>query len=432
MAARSRTRLTKRIVDDMQPGQTIWDSEVRGFGVRRQIVDRSYVLKCRIERKQIFVTLGKHGAQLTVEQARKKALVALATLLRGDTPSRTENHEPDELSVALFCTRYLSDHAEQHKKPRSISSDRSLIHNHIIPLLGSIHMAAVTRQHIEGLRNDVLVGKTAPADRKAKQLSQRGGQPVRGGAGVANRCLTLLSKMFNLAEDWGLRPQNSNPVRRIKRYREQRCERFLSFDELSRIGSALDDCQNSGRIDIYAATAIRLLVLTGARLNEVLSLEWSWVDLNRRLLLLPDSKTGRKAIKLSQPAIDVLTATPRLELNPFVIVGARPGRHLVNLQKPWQRICDTARVEKVRLHDLRHTFASIAASQGNSLPTIGALLGHRSSLTAARYAHLQQDHVVAANDAVGTALSAALKSKKDSKRSKTPNFPDLHPRQFIR
>lgn len=146
MASRSRTRLTKRIVDDMQPGQTIWDSEVRGFGVRRQLVDRSYVLKCRINRKQVFVTLGKHGAPLTVEQARKKALVTLAKLLNGDTSSGDDDNKPDELSVASFCARYLSDHAEPHKKPRSISSDRSLIRNHIIPLLGRLNLTAVRRQ----------------------------------------------------------------------------------------------------------------------------------------------------------------------------------------------------------------------------------------------------------------------------------------------
>jgi integrase len=300
-----------------------------------------------------------------------------------------------------------------------------LIRNHIIPLLGSLHLTAVTRQHIEGLRNDVLVGKTAPTNPRAKQLSQKGGQPVRGGPGVANRCLTLLSKMFNLAEDWSLRPQNSNPVRRIRRYREQRSERFLSFDELRRIGSALAACEKAGGIDIYASLAIRLLLFTGARLNEILSLQWSWVDLDRRLLILPDSKTGRKVIRLSEPAIAVLKDTPRLALNPYVIVGARPGQHLVNLQKPWQRVCEAACVDRVRLHDLRHTFASIAALKGNSLPTIGALLGHRSSSTAARYTHLQQDHIAAANDEIGKALSEAMRRTAPLvETNKTPIFLD--------
>ncbi len=413
MPVRSRTRLTKRIVDEMPPGQTIWDSEVRGFGVRRQLVDRSYVVKCRVNRRQIFITLGKHGAPLTVEQARKKALITLAKLLNGDTPSPQDDHDPDELSVKGFCDRYLSDHAEQHKKPRSISSDRSLIRNHIIPLLGDLRISAVTRLHIESLRNDVLVGKTAPIDPKAKQLSQKGGQPVRGGPGVANRCLTLLSKMFNLAEDWELRPQNSNPVRRIKRYREQRRERFLSNVEIKKVGQAISQLELKGSLSFSAASLLRLLLLTGARVGEMTTLQWSYVYLDKAILALPDSKTGRKIIRLCKPALSILESMPAINDSPFVFPGQSPERHIVNIQKPWKRVCKTAGIGNVRIHDIRHTFASVAAGQGTSLLTIGALLGHNSPATTSRYAHLGNDHVASANESIGNELHELLEAPQE-------------------
>jgi len=156
---------------------------------------------------------------------------------------------------------------------------------------------------------------------------------VAGGAVVANRCLALLSKMFNLAELWGWRPEHSNPVRHIEKYKEVRREHYLSADEFARLGDALAESAEEGSESLFALAAIRLLIFTGARLGEILTLRWEYVDLEQRVLKLPDSKTGRKLIWLNPPAVEILTAMPRIKGNPYVIVGEREGTHLVNIQK---------------------------------------------------------------------------------------------------
>lgn len=394
----SNTRITKRLVDTIPPSSTIWDSEVRGFGLRCQVNERIYVLKCTIKKQRHFVTIGKHGSPWTVESARAEARRIQYALHRGENSSATQI-----VTVADLCDRYSKEYAPR-KKPSSRKSDAGLIENHVRPLLGRKSVRTVTRRDIEDLHNAIHRGKTAPLDPKAKQMQQRGGQPVRGGPGVANRCLTLLSKLFNLAEEWGIRPDNSNPVRHVKHFPEKGRERFLRPDEIGRLGAVLAASEEN----TFALAAIRLLILTGARLGEILTLRWEWVDLERGLLQLPDSKTGKKVVHLSQPAIAIFRSLPRLTNNQHVIVGARTGGRLVNLQKPWKRICNAAALTEVRLHDLRHTFASFAVGGGLSLPIIGALLSHGSTQTTERYAHFQRDQIHEAGELVGETLGALL------------------------
>ena len=220
MAQRNRAAITKTVVDRLIAGQTIWDDKVRGFGVRCQIKDKSFVLKCSINGRQRFVTIGKFGSPWTVDSARKEALALLADIQKGVDPAESRRNGRAQTKIVHLCARYLEEHAVPHKKPSSSYTDRRAIANHVIPLLGEKYVDSIARGDIEQFRNAVLVGKTAPPDPKAKRLSQRGGQPVRGGPGSANRCLTLLSKMFNLAEEWGLRRDHSNPVTKVQRYRE--------------------------------------------------------------------------------------------------------------------------------------------------------------------------------------------------------------------
>ncbi len=405
MPKRQRHKITKRIVDALEPGQAVWDTEIIGFGVRRQVSRRTYVLKTTLNRQQKYMSIGTHGSPWTVETARREAIRLLTDVRRGIDPTL-----PTIIigtpTVSELCHRYLTEYAI-NKKPRSEYSDRRLIHNHIMPLLGSKLILGISKPDIESFRDAVRSGKTAPRDPKAVQRSQRGGLPVRGGTGVANRCLTLLSKMFNLAEDWGLKPQNSNPVRRVKKYREFKKERFLSHDELARLGKVLKDAEQH-RTNPFAIAAVRLLIFTGARLNEILTLRRDWVHLDRRIIVLPDSKTGRKCIRLSEPAIEILRSLPSVENNPFVICGREIGAHIINLQKTWARLRSVAGIMDVRLHDLRHTFASVAMESGHSLEVVGSILGHKTIQTTSRYAHFRQDHVSNANDQVGQRLSDLL------------------------
>ena len=220
--------------------------------------------------------------------------------------------------------------------------------------------------------------------------------------------LAVLSKLFAWAERRGYRPGLPNPCRGLERYREVGRERFLSAEELARLGDALRAMEAEGTIDPYAAAAIRLLILTGARRGEILSLRWAWVDPDAGTARLPDSKTGKKVLHLSAPALAVLQGMPRLEGNPHVIVGKKPGAALVGLPKIWDRVRARAGLGGVRLHDLRHSFASVAALSGTSLLVIGKLLGHAQHATTFRYAHLAHDPVAAAGDAVARRIATAM------------------------
>jgi integrase len=224
----------------------------------------------------------------------------------------------------------------------------------------------------------------------------------------ANSTLAMLSKFFGWVEKHGLRPDGSNSCRHVEKYRERRRERFLSQAELGRLGDALREAEQERSCSPWVIAAIRLLAFTGARRNEILTLRWDHVSEEHERLLLPDSKTGPKGIHLNAPALVVLHEIPRLERNPYVICGEKPGRHLVNLEKPWRRIRAAAKLGDVRLHDLRHSFASVAASGGQSLILIGKMLGHTQSETTARYAHLADDPVRAASDAVARHIAAAM------------------------
>jgi integrase len=247
-----------------------------------------------------------------------------------------------------------------------------------------------------------LIGEVKRAD-VARLHHELRAKPYR-----ANRTLALLSKLFNWAEKHGLRPDGSNPCRHVEKYREGRRERFLSQAELARLGDALRKAEADKSSSPWVIAAIRLLAFTGMRRNEVLTLRWEHVSEEHQSLMLPDSKTGRKAIHLNGPALALLQTIPRLEGNPYVICGEKVGRHLVNLEKPWRRIRKVAQLDDVRLHDLRHSFASVAASGGQSLVVIGKMLGHSQPATTARYAHLADDPVKAASDAVGRHIAAAM------------------------
>lgn len=220
----------------------------------------------------------------------------------------------------------------------------------------------------------------------------------------ANRLVALLSKMFN----WSGRRGERNPCVGIERFAEQKRRRYLSSAELARLGGALARAEEQKLTSPYVVAAIRLLVFTGARLTEILTLRWDYVDLERGLINLADSKTGAKTIYLNAAAQGLLTTLPRFEGNPFVVPGERSGKHLVNLEKPWRRVRELAQLPDVRLHDLRHSFASIGAGAGLGLPVIGALLGHAQAVTTARYAHLASDPLQQAADLIGEKLEAAM------------------------
>ena len=227
----------------------------------------------------------------------------------------------------------------------------------------------------------------------------------------ANRVLALLSRLMNLAEtgQFGkLRPLNSNPCRHIEKFKEEKRERRLSGEEIAGLGRALIDTEAASP---FATAAIRLLFFTGARLGEILGLKWEWVDFEHAEARLPDSKTGQKTIHLPPPAMAVLSELPRIEGNPHGIVGQVEGQSMVNIQKPWRRIREMAGLDDVRLHDLRHLFASVAVSSGMGLPIVGTMLGHTQAQTTQRYAHLYSDPVKATAATTAGKIADALNGR---------------------
>jgi integrase len=396
-----RGKITKREVDALRPGANgaeavLWDSEMKGFGVRVQRGgSKSYILHYRAGRGRGAplrkLTIGKHGSPWTAETARDEATRLRGLIVGGADPAIDRIARQTAPTIAELARRFLAEHVETKRKASSARAYRKLLENIILPALGNRKAADVTRPEVIRLHH---ANRATPYQ--------------------ANRILALLSSMFNLAERWGLRPDGSNPCRHIEKFREHKRERMLSPNELARLGDVLVDAPASP----YAVAAVKLLVFTGARLGEVLGLKWDWIDFERGEARLPDSKTGAKTLHLPPPALAVLADLPRLEGNPHVIAGQKDGAALVNLEKPWRAIRKAAGLDAVRLHDLRHAFASVAASSGMGLPIIGKMLGHTQAATTARYAHLADDPVKAAAAAVAGKIAAAMDGASDDDSAK--------------
>jgi integrase len=382
-------KITKRHVESLRPGTAdvfAWDDELRGFGIRVKPSGlRSYIVQYRnAHGRSKRMTIGEHG-RLTAEEARKQARLILSKVDRGADPSEARQTARKAPTVTEFAERYLSDHAATKMRPKSATEDRRMLSRLLLPALGNRKLADVTRADITRLHHDL---RRTPTQ--------------------ANRVLSLLSRMMNLAEKWALRPDGSNPCRHVEKFKEAKRDRYLSADELARLGDVLAEREQTATEAPSVIAAIRLLILTGCRLSEILTLRWEFVDFAGSCLRLPDSKTGSKIVHVNAPALAVLSAVERKDTSPWVIVGEKPGAHLVNLQKPWRRIRTAAGIPEVRLHDLRHSFASVAVGLGEGLPMIGKLLGHTQPQTTARYAHLAADPVKAATERVGAALAGMM------------------------
>ena len=373
-------KLTKKIVEATLPQEkdlVLWDSEISGFMCKvTPAGKKSYFLYYRTQdRRQRRPKIGDHGV-VTCEQARSTAQKWLLEVSQGKDPSSEKQELRVVPTVKELAGQYMREHAPR-KKASSQKEDQRLWNQFILPTLGALKVTSLDRSDIAKLHHSLQHMPT-----------------------TANRVLSLLSKALNLAELWGYRQNHSNPCLHIKKYGEQKRERFLSQDEIARLMQVLGEEERESH-NPWSVHAIRLLLITGCRLNEILSLKWEEVDFDNQCLRLRDSKTGKKLVYLSTAAIEILKNIPRETENPFVICGGKEGAHLINLQKPWGRIRTKAGLDDVRLHDLRHTFASIAASNGLSLPIIGALLGHKQTQTTARYAHLIGQPLIEATEKIG-------------------------------
>ncbi len=401
-------KLTKRCVDALQAGAKdyfVWDDDLKGFGVRVLTSGRkTFLAQYRSGGVQRRVKLGVYGA-LTADQARSAARQVLGDVAGGDNPAEDIKSYRMAPTVASVCKRFLDEHAAVRCKASTQAEYRRALTRFIKPALGSRKIADITRADIAKLHHE---HRAIPYQ--------------------ANRTLGVLSKMFNLAEVWGLRPDGSNPCRHVRKFPERARERFLIPDELAHLGTVLDELEADGSESRSAIAAIRLLILTGCRLREIQTLKWAYIDGSH--LNLPDSKTGARRIPISPAVRQVLDALPHLPGNPYVITGTVPGQHLTDLQRPWRRIRKKAGLDAVRIHDLRHTFASNALTAGVSIEMVGKLLGHTQLQTTMRYAHLADEPVRAAATEVSNALSGYLAAGQSPRPEGPPTGPDKKVIQF--
>jgi integrase len=384
-------KISKRTIDAAKPSEAryvLWDTELKGFGVRVESSGlKSFLVRYRHLGRRRFLSLGRYG-EITPEQARLLAQKALSKVREGADPADERSQDRQAITVKKLVERFLADHVEEKRKSKTATEYRSVLEGYLVPKYGSKKAQELTRADMAKLHLEI---KHAPYR--------------------ANRLLAVVASMYSFGDKHGLTPEDFNPAKKIERFPETRRERFLSSEELSRLGQAFRELDESGHYGA-AIPALTFLLLTGARLREVLHLKWSYVDLERGLLFLPDSKTGKKAITLNSASTAILatlkTKAAAKPFSDFVFYGADAETPRSDLKKPWAAVTKAAGIEGLRIHDLRHSFASVGAGAGLGLPIVGKLLGHTQASTTQRYAHLDVDPLRRASDTIGETITAAL------------------------
>jgi integrase len=333
----------------------------------------------------------------------------MGQVAHGHDPAGERATERGTPTIAELAERFLAEHVETKRRPGTATFYRHILSKIVTPAIGTSRADKVTRTQIARLHAG-----------------------LRATPYQANRMLAVVGSMYTFAGRTGAVAEGVNPVRKIDKYKEHRRERFLTAAELERLGAAIREAETKGipwevdeakptarhlskpknhftKISTFTAAAIRLLLFTGCRLREILHLKWEHVDLERGLLFLPDSKSGRKTVILNAPAMAVLTGLERI--GSYVVPGDDPEKPRADLKRPWEVVSKRAGLNGVRLHDLRHTYASFGAGGGLGLPIIGKLLGHTQSATTARYAHLDNDPLRRAAENIGGQIAAALEGK---------------------
>ncbi len=406
-------RITKRIVDKLksQPSEyTVWDARMPGFGLRvRPTGAMSYVVLYRAGsgrgapvRRYTIATVGK----VTPQKARERAKAILGAVAQGRDPAGEKAGERGVPTVAELADRFMAQHVEPKRKPGTVIFYRDILNRIVKPSLGTSKADKVSRAAVAKLHGKL---KATPFQ--------------------ANRALAVIGSMYAFGGRIGAVPDGVNPARKIEKFQENRRERFLTVKELERLGVAIREAEAKGipwmvneqmpkskhlpkkelrftKIDPFAAAAIRLLLFTGCRLREILHLRWEHVDVERGLLFLPNSKTGRKTVVLNAPALAVLAGLD--SVGSFVVSADNRERPRADLKRPWAAVSKRAGLAGVRIHDLRHTYASFGAGSGLGLPIIGKLLGHALPATTARYAHLDADPLRKASEAIAGKIAAAM------------------------
>jgi integrase len=399
-------KLTTKVIEEFDnrgKDTIIWDVSPKGFGVRFYAKGKiAFVVQTRIgsgRRAKIRkMTIGSYPT-MGVAFARKEAFTAIAEMQAGNDLVEQERQriaaeleaKAAELSVGEVCDKWITTDGRRSRmrgakfgtprKPKDIQNNVNQIKRHIRPLIGDIKISELTKKDIQRMRDDISEGKTA-VDVKTKK---RGRARVTGGEGTAAKAVKTLSSALSYAVREGL--IGRNPAFGIRLAPDRRVERYLTKAEQATLERALCEMEQESKYEKGCAI-IRVLMLTGCRRNEIESLRWSEIDLERGFVSFGKSKTGAKVIPFSRAALEIIEAQPRLSSWDFVFPSLKINDWYKGLPKIWNEVRNRTGLHDVRIHDLRHNFASILASNGASLPMIGAMLGHTQAETTARYAHL--------------------------------------------
>ncbi len=384
-------KLTQNSIKRLKPKETrftLWDDQIAGFGVRVQTSGRkSYVLKYREggggrSARQRWYTIGSCDA-MSLHKAREDARRLLGEVASGSSPQAQKMQLRRQSSLKEVWERFV-ERDFVALKPNTQAEYKAMWKNYLLDEFGRRRAKEITKSDIEAF------------------LQTLQDKPYR-----ANRLLALLSRLMNLSESWGVRELNSNPCRHVKKYKEKSRERYLSKGELTTLFKVLDEMVSAHQVTQGVANALRLLVLTGARRNEIVNCETAWVDLKSSQINLPDSKTGSKKIYLNKEALPIIQRQIKLSLgSKYLFPSPVKDVPITNISKVWRKVRTAAGLSDVRIHDLRHTAASILVNDGVPLPIIGKFLGHKQSRTTERYSHIMDDPVRRA------AQSISIKSKK--------------------
>lgn len=370
---------------DTKARSTTWFEHERGFGLRLYPTGREvYIVQTRMAGRLRTITIAP-STIISQHQALTIARRVIAYAQVGHDPATDRDRIRSAPRFDNFVDEYWRRWSAQWKASTLATHGvyRRLYLDHAFPgiFIDELNESHVT-QWFASLNNET-------------------------GPGAANRCLTILANMLTKAENWGYRLENTNPCRAVRPNRKRQCERFLSHAELLRLGRVLaEDRTGEDRLKVVVASAVTLLLLTGCRSGEVASLQWSDVKTNR--LKLRDSKTGPRTVWLGDEARAVIAALPRQRNVPWLFWNPTLHKPVLRLGNHWRSICDRAGLVGVRLHDLRHTFASHAAMNKETLPMIGRLLGHRSTQSTSRYGHLDDRHVLGAAEQIGAAIEQMI------------------------
>lgn len=395
-----RAKITKRSADAARDKAAIvgtavvlFDTEQPGFVLKASPRgSRSYQFRYRMGGRATPLrtyTIARHG-EMTPEQARRQAQALLGDVRRGIDPGVEKLKRVAEargaLTLAQAAADFMDIHVRAKRKLSTVVEYERLLRMLILPSLGA-------RRFGEILSGDI----------------ERWHHGLRSTPYQANRALAVLSMLMSWGGSRGHR-HGDNPCRPVERFKELPRKRYLSPAEITRVGEAIRDLENSGDLSLHVAALFRILLLTGLRKDEVRLLEWRRVDLIRAVIVLEDrdAKGGARDVPLSAPVMQVLSNLPRNQGNDFVFVGKRVGRPVVNVSKPWARVLGAAGIDRARIHDLRHTAASVGVAAGVSLTLIGGVLGHKSHQTTARYAHLSDDPVRASSEMIAERIAKAL------------------------